>query len=286
MKQTQFIRICLLTIFLLQWNGNFATAENAKKLSEKRIFTLENFSFQGRQAWIKQPRNPMKGNPWVWRAHFPNWHTDIDSVLLSKGVRIVYVNTTDMLANDTAMQVWDDFYKFLTIEKHFSKKVVLEGVSRGGFYAYTWAKRHPDKIVAIYAEAPVCDTKSWPLGLYSTKPDTIQAKNFLVRHNFKTVDEAKLFTNNSFDNLEELAHNQVPVIHAIGLNDKIVPPEENSFLLINKYIRMGGIATVIPCTSGKEELEGHHFEIDKFDLIANLLLEYITQSSVIYKTKK
>jgi len=139
MKHAPFICLGLILVILIQWNGNLAKAQNTKKYSGKNFYTIENFTFQGREAWIKQPKNPMEGNPWVWRAHFPFWHKDVDSLLLLKGVRIVYVNTNDMLANDTSMQVWDDFYTCLTVKRHFSEKVILEGVSRGGFYVYTWA---------------------------------------------------------------------------------------------------------------------------------------------------
>ncbi len=238
-------------------------------------FVKERLIFKGREAWVVNPVKSLPGNPWIWRAHFPDWHTGIDSILLAKGLHIAYVNTNDMFANDTAMAVWDEFYNYLTGTLHFSEKVVLEGVSRGGIYAYTWAKRHPDKVVAIYAEAPVCDIKSWPLGTTNGKGDSIQAANLLKRFGYKTIEEASQYANNPLDNLEILAKYQIPVIHTIGLNDKIVPPEENTYLLVNKYIRLGGIATVIPCISGNETLEGHHFTIDKAALIADMIMTII-----------
>jgi len=63
-------------------------------------------------------------------------------------------------------------------------------------------------------------------------------------------------------------------MHMIGLDDKIVPPEENTFLLINEYIRLGGVATVIPCTSGKQELDGHHFPIESPRIVADFIKYY------------
>ena len=57
----------------------------------------------------------------------------------------------------------------------------------------------------------------------------------------------------------------------ISLKDKIVPPEENTFPLINKYIRLGGTATVISCTKKKQELNGHHFPIETPRIVADFI---------------
>jgi len=278
---SQIVRVIYKIVILLLFLGVCHTAESqavskkSKTILKPHGFAKERFSFKGREAWVVNPIESLPGNPWIWRAHFPDWHTSIDSILLAKGFHIAYVNTNDMFANDTAMAVWDEFYNYLTGTLHFSERVVLEGVSRGGIYVYTWAKRHPERVVSIYAEAPVCDIKSWPLGTTNGKGDSIQAANLLKRFGFKTKEEASFYKNNPLDNLEILAKYQIPVIHTIGLNDKIVPPEENTYLLVNKYIRLGGIATVIPCIDKNETLEGHHFKIDKAGLIAELLLSYL-----------
>jgi len=283
-SQTARTACKIINLLIFLGVSQFIQAQTENKLATTSTgsagFAKERFTFKGREAWVVNPLKPMPGNPWIWRAHFPDWHTGIDSILLSKGFHIAYVNTNDMFANDTAMAVWDEFYTYLTGTLHFSEKVVLEGVSRGGIYVYTWAKVHPEKVVAIYAEAPVCDIKSWPLGTTNGKGDSAQAENLLKRFGFKTKDEASKYANNPLDNLEILAKYQIPVIHTIGLNDKIVPPEENTYLLINKYIRLGGIATVIPCIDKNETLEGHHFKIEKAPLIADMLLIYIARNNL------
>jgi S-formylglutathione hydrolase FrmB len=43
-------------------------------------------------------------------------------------------------------------------------KAVMTGFSRGGVYAYRWAATYPDRVAAVYADAPVPDLKSWPGG--------------------------------------------------------------------------------------------------------------------------
>lgn len=47
--------------------------------------------------------------------------------------------------------------------------------------------------------------------------------------------------------------------------------EENTYILANKYIRLGGPATIYPNTLGKQTLKGHHFPIDDLNAGANFI---------------
>ncbi|MDB5149285.1 MAG: Alpha/beta hydrolase family protein [Mucilaginibacter sp.] len=73
---------------------------------------------------------------------------------------MTFINVDNQYGSPQALQAWDKFYTYLIIKKTFALKVALEAVSRGGLYAYGWAKRNPDKVSCIYAETPVCDFKS------------------------------------------------------------------------------------------------------------------------------
>ncbi len=213
-------------------------------------------------AHIVVPKKPATGKPWVWRARFPFWHYQMDSILLSEGYYIAYINTDNMFGSPRAVQVWDDFYNYLTKIHGFSNKVALEGVSRGGLFVYNWAKKHPEAVHCIYAEAPVCDIKSWPGGFGDGKGSPQDWERMKKEYGFKSDEEAKAYANNPIDGLEGLATAKVPVLHMIGLKDRVVPPAENTFVLVDRYLKLGGIATVVPCTKGKQNLYGHHFEIE------------------------
>jgi sialidase-1 len=237
-------------------------------------FKRTHIDFEGRKAWIVEPKETMPGKPWIWNAHFPDWHTDIDSILLSKGFYIVYLNTNDMYGSPTAMQIWDRFYAYM-VSKGFAERVALEGVSRGGLYVYNWAKRNPLKVSCIYAEGPVCDFKSWPGGKGKGKGSASDWQALLKSYGF-TEEQAMQYDDNPIDNLNGLAACKVPVFHAVGLNDKIVPNEENSFRLIDHYIKAGGIATVFPMTRGEQKLEGHHYPIEQPEKIASFIIQNST----------
>ena len=233
-------------------------------------FKRRNFVFESKKARLIFPEKPLKGNPWIWRARFPDWHTKADSILISDGFHLAYIDTNNKFGSPKAMAIWDEFYNYLTEKYQLQEKVALYGVSRGGLFVYNWAKRNPEKVSCIYAEAPVCDFKSWPLGKGEFKGNRKIWGDLKNEYGFKTNREAKKYKNNPKDNLDVLAKANVPVLHMISLQDKIVPPEENTFILVNKYIRLGGTATVISSNKGLK-LSGHHFEINTPERVADFI---------------
>ena len=225
-------------------------------------FTKYDFQIDRRNARIVIPDKAAPGKPWVWRACFPDWHYQMDSILIRKGFHVVYIDTDELLGSPGCVEIWNNFYNYLITQYGLNKKVALEGVSRGGLYVFNFAKKYPERIACINAEAPVCDFKSWPGGKGAGKGDADSWKLIQKAYNFKTEQEALDYKDNPIDNLDKLAAAKVPLLFQIGLHDSIVPPEENTYKLANTYIRLGGPAMIYPNTLGKQSLQGHHFPID------------------------
>lgn len=242
----------------------------AETVTDWKGFEKVDFSFEDTPAWYVKPKQPLPGNPWVWRAHFPTWHTEMDSILLSRGFHVAYINTNDLFGHPKAMRLWDQFYDYLTTSKGFAPKVALEGVSRGGLYVYGWAKRNPSKVSCIYAEAPVCDPKSWPGGKGKGAGSPKDWQRWLDLYGL-TETTAQDFKGTPLNDLAGMAAFKIPVLHVISLKDKIVPPDENTFPLIENYMKLGGPATVYPMSRGEQTLEGHHFPIEHTDRWADFI---------------
>jgi len=259
-------------------SGELVRQEFPGSRSSWKGFEKYSFDFYGRPAHFIRPAKALPGNPWVWRARFPNWHTEMDSILLSDGYHIAFVNTNNMLGSPKAMRIWDRYYNYLVKVQNFNPKLSLEGVSRGGLFIYNWAKRHPERIIAIYGEAPVCDFKSWPGGFGTGKGSESCWQDVLKEYGFNSSREAKDYLDNPIDNLADLAKAHVPVLHMIGLNDRVVPAQENTFVLMQRYLKLGGIVKVIPCTKGKQDIWGHHFVIETPRIGADFI-EYYTKLS-------
>jgi sialidase-1 len=222
-------------------------------------------------TWVVKPAAPLPGKPWIWRASFPDWHPEMDSILLAKGFHVGYVSVDDQYGSPYSMQVWDGFYRYVTDSLGLARRVALEAVSRGGLYAYGWAKRNPGKVTCIYAEAPVCDIKSWPGGKAIGK-GAPESWNQLLGVFGMTEQQALDHMDNPVDGLEGLAALKVPLIHLVGAHDSIVPNAENTDVLVRRYEQLGGPALVYPVTNGPQELGGHHFPIDHPDWWAGIIM--------------
>lgn len=243
-------------------DGTLIQAQYPGKAINWHGFTRFDFQVDRRDCRIIVPEKAAPGKPWVWRARFPEWHYQMDSILVRKGFHIVYIDTDYLFGSPQCVEIWNNFYNYLTSQYGLNKKVALEGVSRGGLYVFNFAKKYPERIASIYAEAPVCDFKSWPAGKGSSKGDPESWQFLMKAYNFKTEKEALDYKDNPIDNLEKLAAAKVPLLFQIGLHDSIVPPNENTYVLSEKYIQLGGPAMIYPNTKGKQSLQGHHFPID------------------------
>jgi len=184
-------------------------------------YTRYHFQVDNREAFVTAPNKAPDLKEWVWRARFPEWHTEMDEILLDKGIFIAYINTDNMFGSPRAMKVWDEFYKYMVNELGFEPRVSLEGVSRGGLFVFNWAKRHPWRVHSIYTEAPVCDFKSWPGGRGSGEGDRRSWEILKKEYGFQNDEQAFSYKDNPIDNLESLAMAKVTVLSMIGLNDQV-----------------------------------------------------------------
>ena len=266
----KFAFVCTLLIHI----SILGTCQSDAKYQKDKWFGFEriNFDVAGHAAYIVRPNAPLAGNIWIWRASFPDWHTDMDSILLSKGVFVAYISVDDQYGSPYAVQVWDRFYNYLTDSFSFAKKMALEGVSRGGLYVYAWAKRNPDKVNCIYNEGPVCDIKSWPGAKGRGRGDSACWRQLQQVYGM-TEQELMNYDDNPIDHLEGLASFKVPVLHITGLQDEYAPAEENTNVLIRRYQDLGGPVSVFPVTAGPQLLGGHHYPIEHPDLWAGYILQ-------------
>jgi pimeloyl-ACP methyl ester carboxylesterase len=154
-----------------------------------------------------------------------------------------------MFGSPKVVGLWDTFYQELTGKYGFAKKVALIGLSRGGLYCYNWAIANPDKVACIYADAPVCDFKSWPggklKGLGKGDGSIEEWGKMLKAYGFKSDAEAIAYRGNPLDNLKPLADYGVPLLHVYGDADPVVPWDENTGIVAKRYRELGGNITLI-----------------------------------------
>lgn len=229
------------------------TATLPGKTSDWHGFTKHEFEIDSKLATVVVPKQPALGNPWVWHGEFFGHKPNPDIALLTKGYHIVYLKVPDMLGSPLAMKHWDTLYSELTTRYGFAKKPALVGLSRGGLYCYQWAIAHPDRVACIYADAPVCDFKSWPGGNGKGKGDPKNWALVLKLWDFPDEASALAWPGNPVDQLAKLAPHKIPLLHVYGDADDVVPWDENTKLISDRYTALGGPIQLI-CKPGV----GHH----------------------------
>ena len=94
------------------------------------------------------PDNPRPGHPWIWRPAFFDAFPSIDTAMLEQGYHIAYYNVTDEWARPSSLRAGKEFFDY-AVEHGLMDKVVMEGLSRGGYYSLCFAQTYPKHIGAF-----------------------------------------------------------------------------------------------------------------------------------------
>ncbi len=105
-------------------------------------WSKQSFQVDGRQAFVIVPQTPAEGKPWIWRTEFFGHEPQADIALLKHGFHVAYVDVQNLYGAPKALDAMDRMYDHVTSELGLSKKVTLEGFSRGGLFSLNWAARH------------------------------------------------------------------------------------------------------------------------------------------------
>ena len=220
--------------------------------SEWHGFERYDFQLGDRNCILVAPKSATEGHPWVWRARFFGHEPQADIALLKKGYHIAYCEVGGLFGNSEAVAHWDSFYAHVVGKYDLARKVALEGMSRGGLIIYNWASANPDKVACLYGDAPVCDIRSWPGGKGSGKGSEADWQKALVAHGI-TEETAESFKGCPVDRLQPLAKAKIPILHVVGDADNVVPVSENSDIIEERYLALGGSFEVI-----RKPGIGHH----------------------------
>ena len=248
MKPHRIVTLLAAAVVLAAFTGSVGGAEPIPfpgKKSDWNGFERYDFVVAGKPVLVVTPKTVAPGRPWVWHGEFFGHKPAPDIALLERGFHVVYMQVPNLLGCPRAVAYWNAFYEELTEKYGFAKQTALVGLSRGGLYCYNWAGANPDKVACIYADAAVCDFKSWPGGKGKGQGSPRDWKLVLDVYGFKDEAEALAYDKNPIDNLAPLAAAHVPLLHVYGDADVTVPWEENTGIVAERYRKLGGNITLI-----------------------------------------
>lgn len=183
------------------------------------------------------------GRPWIWRARFWAHEPQVDLALLEAGFHLVYCDVAGLFGSPQAVEIWNQFYARMQ-EAELNPKVALEGLSRGGLIIYNWTAGNPKNVACIYADAPVCDLKSWPAGILTGRGNSGEWPACQKAYGL-SEEEMIAWDKNPIDNLKPIAAANIPLLHVCGEADLDVPVVENTAVMEARYQELGGSIEVI-----------------------------------------
>jgi alpha-beta hydrolase superfamily lysophospholipase len=203
--------------------------------------TAETFEIDGHKAFIYAAPRPAPGKPWLWYAPTLKGVSIVQRKLyfeglMHAGISIAGFDLGEVRGAPASTAKFTLFYGEM-VNRGWSPKPVVLGQSRGGLMMLAWAVRNAEKVRAFVGIYPVCNFASWPLK--NSKAATLA--DFAMT---ETELAAKLSQFNPVDNLQDLLSNKVPMFVVHGDSDVVVPYDDNTGLLKQRYQAGGGSITV------------------------------------------
>lgn len=240
-------------------------------------FEKRDFKVAERNAFLIIPKQPAQNAPWIWRTEFFGHEPQADIALLEHGFHVAYVDMQNLYGGPAAMEIMDAMHAHIVKEYHLSPKTVLEGFSRGGLFSLNWAARNPGKVACVYNDAPVCDFKSWPGGRGKGKGSPADWERCKQVYGLKSDEEAIAYKLNPVDNLGPMAQAKIPILHVCGATDDVVPVDENSLLIKQRYEQLGGPFVLI----NKPNCNHHPHSLKDPTRIVNFVLTHTGFSEAV-----
>jgi len=115
-------------------------------------------------------------------------------------------------------------------------------MSCGGMQAVYFAAKYPQRVAALYLDAPVLNLLSCPAGVGMANDELY---NDFLKHTGVTKSQLINFRNHPIDNLEPILENRIPVYLVCGDSDDVVPYEENGKVLYERFTARGADISLI-----------------------------------------
>ena len=235
-------------------------------------FSGVEFEFLGQTAKVIRPNCKPNGK-WVFRTEYFGAFSETDMEFLRRGWHLAYNQNNNRWAEDDDLRRKVEFAEFVSEHFVLEKKFVPLGLSCGGLYAVKLAALIPDKIDAMYLDAPVMNFLSCPFG-FGNKTSLNVTEEEYVRCTGRTRIEMLSYRDHPIDKMNILLENDIPIVLVAGDSDIVVPYEENGGVLEKYYKKNGGRIRV----HLKKGCDHHPHGLEDCTVIVNEIEEFIGEN--------
>ncbi|MBO5792073.1 MAG: alpha/beta fold hydrolase [Lentisphaeria bacterium] len=210
-------------------------------------FTRHHFVFENCKAWIVEPKYPAGDGRWSWCTVWPEAFVKRVGIvdLLEHGFYHVHIDAFAFRASPEGVALMGRFHDFL-VSMGLSAKANLIGMSWGGFFSLRYAETFPERIAAIYLDAPLCNAAD------PASPDSDRSQSIYDNYKmtFEELSDSKL---NPINNVAPLVAARIPLMAAVGETDQSVNNDTNFNILEKRIIELGGTISTT-----RRNYWGHH----------------------------
>lgn len=208
-------------------------------VSEWYGFRRIDFSFCDRNATVVFPREATEGKKWLFHTEYFGAFPSFEIEMLERGYHVVFLSNRHRWGDIADIDAKAELCAYLESEYGLAPKCMPVGMSCGGMIAVYFAAKYPERIAALYLDAPVMNFLSCP-GCFGISTDQSMWQEF---ENATGLTKSTLinYRNHPIDHARELVEAKIPLMMIAGDCDHVVPYCENGQPLTEYYRTNGGV---------------------------------------------
>ena len=223
-----------------------------ERIIDKFGFKCIELSVFGRYARLICPETEANGK-WLLKTEYADAFPELEIEMLKRGYHVAYIETQTRWHVDSDDEAKLALADYLKENYGLSDKCVTVGMSCGGLQSIYFAAKYPERVAALFLDAPVTNLLSCPayVGNEEKMPENFWSE--FHKNTGITLSELLNYRNHPIDRVPDLVRAGIPVFMAAGDSDEVVPYEENGAYLEKYYKENGGIIEVV-----MKKGVGHH----------------------------
>ena len=230
-------------------------------------FDCIEFNFEGNPARIIKP-NCAPNSKWALKTEYSDAFPDTEIELLNRGWHVAFNQNDNRWAEEKDLYRKANFVSYIPKAFNLEEKCLLVGMSCGGLYAVKLSALIPDKISALYLDAPVLNLLSCPCSL-GVATDDLYPEYFAITG--RTKSQMLSYRDHPIDKMDILLKHGLPILLICGDTDETVPYEENGKILKDFYEENGGVIYTLLKKDCGHHPHGHPSPKDAATIIESLV---------------
>ena len=223
-------------------------------------FKRLDFILNGRQAILIVPDKAVEGKKWLLKTEYFDAFPNFEIEMVRRGYHLAYIKNESGWHKPKDSEAKAKLADFLHEEFGLHEKCMPVGMSCGGLQAMYFTGHYPEKVAALYLDAPVINLLSCPCAVgrdVSLKQVSFDRmyQGMIAAHGMMVHDMLN-YRNHPYDHAPAIIKHNIPVILVSGDADYVVPYEENGKALKEYLLAHGGNYTEVIKPGGDHHPHG------------------------------